>query len=259
MHMVVRRLHYSVSAAIAFGLLGCFPSEYTVEVRVRYPDDSAVTNIEITALPFDRDVIRDSLSEASELPRPQFPDLENQLADYRRPDVSGLEESFAPWQAIHDSVQHLADSLSSGSPDSSTRYTRAYGRLRDQYQRLAHSTVQRDAALREQVGDDRDLAMRVAAAADSLRAWEGTALASFPRLADSTMARVGRTLHRATTNADGVAEFTLEPGRWWFVARWTDPENPFREYYWSVGVRVGWVGSRSVPLYDGNGIGVWRY
>ena len=196
---------------------------------------------------------------ASQVARPQFQDLERELAAYRYPDLSGLDESLAPWQAIYDSVRHLADSLNGGGPENSAEYTRAYGRLRDQYQRLAQSTVQRDAAMWELVGDDKELAMRVAAAADSLRAWEGTAWASFPELADSAIARDGRNLHSATTGEDGVVEFTLAPGFWWFVASWPDPENPFREYYWNVGVRIRLIGSKYVVLNDGNGIGRWRY
>jgi hypothetical protein len=234
-------------------------SEYRIEVRVRYPDEAPVVNLEITALPFDRDALRDSLATASEVPRPKFADLESELASYALPDLSGLEEALSPWQAIYDSVRLLSDSLNSHGPDGSTQYANAYARLRAQYQRLAQNTVQRDAAMREQIGDDRDLAMRVAAAADSLRAWERTALAAYPELADSVMARDGRTLRRATTDANGITEFTLAPGRWWFVARYIDPENPFREYYWNVGVRVRWIGSKSVPLFDGNGVSGWRY
>ncbi len=246
-------------ASCTLWLAGCLPSEYDIEVRIQSPDGIALADVEITALPFDRDAIRDSLASASQVPRPQFRDLEAELAAYELPDLSGLDEALSPWQAIHDSVKHLADSLNGDGPDSSGEYARAYGRLRNQYQRLAQSTVQRDAAMRELVGDDKDLAMRVAAAADSLRAWEGTALASYPGLVDSAIARDGRTPHSATTDEDGLVEFTLAPGRWWFVARWPDPENPFREYYWNVGVRVRLIGSKSVVLYEGNGAARWRY
>lgn len=240
-------------------LAGCLPSEYDIEVRIQYPDGIALADVEITALPFDRDAIRDSLASASQVPRPQFRDLETELAAYEFPDLSDLDQTLSPWQAIHDSVRHLADSLNGAGPDSSEQYARVYGRLRDQYQRLAQSTVQRDAAMREIVGDDKDLAMRVTAAADSLRAWESAALASYPDLADSAIARSGRTIHSAKTDEGGLVDFTLAPGRWWFIARWPDPANPFREHYWNVGVRVRLIGSKSVILYEGNGTGRWRY
>ena len=211
------------AAAIALGLLGCSASEYHIEVIARYPNSVALANLTITALPFNRGVLRDSLVEANEIPPPQFPDLETELATFTRPDISGLTESFLPWQSVHDSVRHLADSLNITGPDSSHQYARAFARLRDLYQRLAQSTVRRDAAIREQVGDDRELASRASAAADSLRAWERLTFARFPELADSALARAGRGVHSATTNNHGTAQFTLSPGRWWIVAAWVDP------------------------------------
>jgi len=218
-----------------------------------------MVNLAITALPFDRDALRDSLAEASGIPEPEFPDLETELVSYRRPDLSGLTEYLLPWQAIHDSVRHLADSLNLVGPDSSPQYARAFTRLRDLYPRLARSAVDRDAAIREQVGEGRELALRAAAAADSLRAWEAMTFAHFPELADSILTSLGRGSHCATTDNDGFAEFTLAPGRWWLVATWVDPENPFKEYHWNVGVVVRRFGSRTVPLFAGNGVARWRY
>jgi len=241
------------------GFQGCSQAAFRVDVTARFPDDLALTQLEITALPFDRDALRDSLARASESPRPRFPDLEEALASYAKPDLSRLAEAFLPWQAIRDSVQHLADSLSIAGADTSAQYARAYARLRAQYQRLAQSSVDRDAAIREHVGDDRQLALRVAAAADALRAWEASAFSQYPVLADSAMARVGRNPHVATTDDEGNAEFMLAPGRWWIVATRVDPENPFREYHWSVGVVVRRFGGRLVPLHAGNGVGRWRY
>jgi hypothetical protein len=101
--------------------------------------------------------------------------------------------------------------------------------------------------------------MRAAAAADSLRAWEGTALASFPALVDSAIARDGRDLHSATTDERGIVVFTLTPGDWWIVTRCLNPDNPFIEHYWNVGIRVRFIGSKSVVLDENNGVGRWRY
>ena len=245
--------------AITLGLTGCAQSEYDIEVRTNYPEDVPLAGLAITVLPFDRDSLRDSLAEASPSPRPQFAELEAELAVYLPPDLSGLTDSFLPWQAIHDSVQDLADSLNVAGADSSPQYAGAYDRLRDMYQRLARSTVDRDAAMQEHVGDDKELASRAAAAADSLRAWERTTFASFPELADSLLVREGRKMFTATTDDDGVAEFTLPPGRWWILATWVDPKNPFREYHWSVAVKVRLFSSKAVPLFAGNGNGRWRY
>ena len=110
------------AAAITFGLLGCSASEYQIEVRATYPEDVALANLDITVLPFDRDALRDSIAAAQPNPRPMFADLEAQLSSYAPPDLAELTEAFLPWQAIRDSVQHLADSLSAVGADSSPRY-----------------------------------------------------------------------------------------------------------------------------------------
>lgn len=241
------------------GLSGCLPSEFDIEVAARDPNDSPLTNLEIVALPFDRDALRDSLVQASGPVRPEFPDLEAGLLSYERPDISRLVESLQPWQAIYDSVRHLADSLQIAGSDGSASYATAYDRLRQQYRRLAQSTAERDNAIRDQVGADKALALRVGAAADSLRDWEGSALASYPALADSAIARSGREPQRSSTDSNGVASFTLEPGRWWFVAVWTDTQNPFTEYYWNVSLSVRLIGARSIPLHRDNAETRWRY
>ncbi len=241
------------------GLSGCLPSDFDIEVRAYDPNDVPLSNLEIVALPFDHDALRDSLAQASGVDRPEFPDLEAELLSYERPDISGLVESLQPWQAIYDSVRHLADSLHIAGTDGSAAYAAAYDRLRQQYRRLAQSTAERDDAIRDQIGADNELALRVAGAADSLRDWEGTALALYPTLADSAIAKAGREPRRASTDSNGVASFTLEPGRWWFVAIWTDPENPFREYYWNVGLSVSLMNSRSIPLHRDNADVRWRY
>lgn len=247
------------AVATTLGLLACSSSDFHIEVSVRYPDDTPLTGLEVTALPFDRDAIRDSLAAASEVPRPQFPELEVELAEYTPPDISGFDDSAVPWQVIHDSVQQLADSLMGVGTSRSPTYARAYARLREQYRRLAESTADRNASIRARFGEYTDLANRAALAADILRAWEGTAFAGFPELADSAMSTVGRGIHNAETDSDGNAFFSLEPGKWWIVASCVHPQNPFKKYYWNVPVVVGRLGTRMVPLFDGNGASRWRY
>ncbi len=246
-------------ALLAIGSVACIPSDYDVEVSLLCPGYQSVPGVEITTLPFDRDALRDSIAAASEMPRPQFQDLVSEFKTFEQADFTGLEATLAPWQAIYDSVQLLAESLNALGPDSSTQYARAYNRLRDQYQRLAQTTVQRDAAISDLVGNAKELALSAAAAADSLRAWEGAALSTFPQLADSAIALSGRGIHRAKTDRNGVAEFTLVPGHWWIVARCSDPANPFIERYWNVSTTVRLFGAKSVVLDENNAIESWRY
>ncbi len=247
----------AATALVAVGA-GCTPTEAIVEVVAFLDESGPVTSVEITALPFDPWHVLDSLAAASVTPKPSFPALEAEMAAYRRPDVEEMRDIGTTWRITRDSVARLADSLRLVAPNS-PEYDRAYERLRGQYQRLAQRAVERDAQFKEQVGEDRDLALRASAAADSLRAWERMAFAEFAELADSLVAWSGREPVTAVTDEHGAAELVLAPGRWWLVATLPDRDNPFVERHWNVGFTVSAFGPARVPLFDHNASTRWRH
>ncbi len=259
----INRYKLKLSQALIVGaslllVYGC-SSEKQVEVRASFPDETPVAGLEVLALPFDRDALRDSIAETHEAARPTFPELEAELAEYELPDLSGLDEVTDPWIAIHDSVTHLADSLNRAGSDSSQRYAAAYARLGEQYRRLARTAVDRESAIRDRIGNDRLLAARAAVAADSMRRWEASVLASYPALADSAIARSGRSPQTVVTDENGRASITLTPGEWWFVAVQVDPNNPYQEYYWNVSISLSsWWGSKTVSLDTNSAVARWR-
>jgi hypothetical protein len=218
----------------------------------------SLAQLEITALPFDPDHILDSLRAEAPTAQPSFPGLEEELAAYRSPEDDRLAEATRPWLALYDTVARLADSLNLMDRRSPT-YARIYQRFREQYARLQRRAAERDRALEELRGEDVALARRAQAAADSLRAWERQAYQGYAQAAGAALAASGRTVTAETTAADGGAHFALAPGRWWVVARWPDPENPFHEYYWNVAVTTtGWLPLR-VPLFSRNTQRRWRH
>ncbi|UCG84951.1 MAG: hypothetical protein JSW71_13490 [Gemmatimonadota bacterium] len=252
------RRHLTITALATIALSGCPGREAQIEVHVLLHEGEPLIGVEVSAFPFDPDRLLDSLAQESHLPRPRFPELEDEMAAYRRPDERSLRDVGTVWLVQRDSVAHLADSLNAVSPDS-PGYAAAYERLRRQYQRLTQSAVERDRAFRERIGDDRDLASRAAAAADSLRRWERQAFADFPDLADSALEQSGKQVHHSVTDASGIAQFTLTTGSWWVVARWPDPENPFMERYWNAPLFLSALGPAIVPLFAGNSEFRWRH
>lgn len=242
---------------IAWVAAGCAADESQLEVAA-FLRSGPLADLEITALPFDPDRILDSLTASSPVPKPEFPNLTADILVYRRPAAAELRNIGATWRATRDSVAHLADSLSRVSADS-PGYARAYERLRRQYQRLARRAAERDAEYRRAVGEDRDLALRAAVAADSLRAWERSAYLSFPSLADSAVARSGRAPVAGVTDEAGWLELPLAPGSWWLIARLLDQENPFVERYWNVAVVVSRFGPAKIPLYEQNSSVRWHH
>ncbi len=242
--------------AIAMG--ACSGAGTSVGIHAFLAEGEPIVGLEILSLPFDPDRITDSLTRAASQPRPTFPELQAEMAAYRRPGAEQLHEIGTSWRATRDSVKRLADSLSL-VPPATPGYAAAYERLRQQYRRLAQRQAERDVAFREQMGDDRDLALRASDAADSLRIWESEAYADFPVLADSALARSGREPLEGVTDAEGRLALVLEPGPWWLVARMRDEDNPFSERYWNVGVVISRLGPRRIPLTESNSLSRWRH
>ncbi len=251
-------LHSLAVVCWAVGIDACSCAATRVEVYASLTEGEPIVGLEILFLPFDPDRITDSLARAASEPRPTFPELQAQMAAYRRPDAEQLYEIGTSWRAARDSVRHLADSLNRLSP-TAPGYGAAYERLRLQYRRLARSQAERDATFRERMGDDRDLALRASEAADSLREWESKAYAGFPALADSAVARSGREPQQGVTDAEGRLALVLEPGPWWLIARMRDEENPFSEQYWNVAVVMSSLGPRRIPLSESNSLHRWRH
>jgi len=253
-----RSVRLTALGVLLAGSMGCLDGETHLEVYAFSHHDEPLVGVEIMALPFDPDRILDSLAQASAAAKPAFPELQAEMAAYVRPEEAVLRGIGAAWLDAMDEVKHLADSLnrvSSRSPG----YAAAYDRLRMQYRQLAQRAVERDREFREHMGDDRDLASRASAAADSLRRWENEAFAAFPELADSALARSGRPVHRDETDAAGRVGFTLSSGRWWLIVRWNDRDNPFTEHYWNVALRMSVLGPRKIQLYAENSTPRWRH
>jgi hypothetical protein len=229
-----------------------------VLLHVELEHDEPVAGLEVTAFPFDAEAILDSLEAAAAEPRPAFPELERQLAAYRSPEDDRLSEASRPWLALYDSVSRLADSLNTMDRRTQT-YARMYERFRQLYGRLQQRAAERDRALEELRGEDVALARRAQAAAESVRVWERAAFEPYAELHRAALDSSGRAVALQTTDDHGEAHLELAAGDWWIVARLTDPDNPFQEYYWSVHLRTtGWLPLR-VPLFERNRLRRWRH
>lgn len=244
--------------AVGVGTVACSTEESHLEISAYLAASGPIPDLEVTALPFDLTRILDSLSSASPTPRPLFDDLEAEMSVYSRPEVEQLREIGTAWRITRDSVKALADSLNRVSPES-PGYGQAYERLRQQYRRLAQRAVERDREFRDQVGEDRELALRATTAADSLRAWERTAYADLPVLADSALANSGRSIVTGVSDEHGHLELHLAPGHWWLVARLPDLHNPFMETVWNVPIVVTALGPFKIPLDDETSATQWRH
>jgi hypothetical protein len=230
-------------------LMGCRGTG-TLVVRASL-DGTPMTDLDIVAVPYDAAGLLDSLEQAAPVPKPQFPDLEAELRAYRRKPPDAVTTLNAEWENARQAVADLADSLNAmdrGSAD----YAAAYARFRAAYDALSQEEAELEGRMRQELGSDRVLATRAAAAADSLRRWEMDAYQDLPSL----VARYPEVT--ATTDSDGIATLSLDAGRWWLVARTPDPVNPFMEFSWTVPVVVSPIVPVTTPLSARNVTLRWR-
>ncbi len=242
----------SVNAASACG------GDTGLILRARDNAGKPLRGLEISVLPVDADRILDSLEAIAPTPRPRFPELESEMAQYDRRERPQLVEQDRAWRTTRDSLAALSDSLHRMNRAAPT-YREAYARLRALHSRLNQLTAERDRAIQAAIGYDRELAQRAARAADSLRRWERVAFARYPELLTAAVIATGREPRQVVTDSSGEAKVAVEPGRWWLYARLADPENPFQEFYWSVSVTTNnWVPSVAVLHYQ-NARRRWRH
>jgi hypothetical protein len=246
-----------VCLLVGIGVAACSSSEAGIHVRATL-DGVTIAGLEIQALPFDAQRILDSLAAVAPEPRPRDADLEADLMAFVPPDERALDEAGASWRVLRDSVRALADALH-GMDRRAREYATLYEHFRGMYGRLAERTADRDRAFRQLSGRDRSLAERARAAAESLRAWERAAFATFDEVAGAAVLRSGREARSGTTTEEGELHLELPPGTWWLVARRTDPRNPFREFRWAREVVVtSWLPVH-LPISAATAQRAWRH
>ncbi len=212
-------------------------------------DEVPLVGLEIVALPFDAqstlDSLLDSLGRTNPTRRPDYTALEAELKDYQRKDSDSIANLSAEWAEARRAVAELANALN-GMERGSAEYASAYTRFKTAYHALSKEEVVLEGRMRRELGSDRDVAARAGAAADSLRRWEEEA---YRALADII---AGQDAIAGKTDSLGQVRLELKAGRWWLVARRTDPENPFMEFAWNVPLVVSSIVPVATPLSGHN-------
>ena len=218
-------------------LSACGPTQVvvTAEISVQAPSQGdeprALRDLEIRLVPFDRDLIFDSLTAVASSPEPAIPDsvldAQNQVADAQQA-WANLE---ARWNVLRDTLQTLSDEFDQLARNSA-RYLLLFRDFGDMEDELVTVERRRDAAFEN----------FTSLQASSLAAAEETRLIR-EQWADEAFAEVGLVMtmyERAsgittlydTTDASGIADgFEAKAGNYWASARY---ELPYTELYWNV-------------------------
>lgn len=242
-------------AFAATALTAACGAEVVVEAEVPRdgPDGeqvmSPVAGLEVFLLPYDRDVIFDSLEAAYPEPEPEIPDSILDLQERIAQVQDEWQEAETRWQIVRDSLHRLADQLQ-GMSRASGQYAvlfRDFGDLEQQEQRLQRQSQQAFERFESLQGEVLEQSQEI-----RLRrtAWADEAFADVNTAIDARLAEAGREELVDTTNAAGVATFAPKPGRWWAHARY---ELPYTEIYWNVPIEVGRGDEVQVRLTPENG------
>ncbi len=242
----------SVPAFLAFAIGATAACSNEPELVVSFEPKGS---FEVTALPYDPEFLLDSL--ATVFPRPTFPEIQMEIANYELPNAEGMDSILGVLAYSRDSVQSASDALFQLDP-ATAEYRTQYDEFRELYSRFIAVSRQTERTTRRLLGSDRELARRVETAADSIRAWEELALSNL----DSSMTSLtgDSALISTVTDEDGEGTISLTRGRWWIVARMPHPTNPFLEYFWNRPIRVSrWRSSYRLPLSLDNALIRWRH
>ncbi len=236
-------------------LAACVEGDLSVRLSLHQEE---LRGVQVAAIPFDPDAILDSLAGTAIDPSPTFSALEEALFAFEPSDDTALATINEPWLALRDSVAALSESLQA-MDRADPAYAVAYEQFRVLYAEFTRRTAQRDRELSALDGNAVKLARWAQAAADTLRTWERIVYAAYDSLASAALTASGREAHTFTTEANGEAHVTLEPGMWWLVVRRGDTENPFLEYYWNVPVQVNGLVPTVLPLTESHARLRWRH
>lgn len=224
------------TALIAVALSACGPAELvvTVEREVDDPETEGTTvrplaDVEVSLLPFDRDVVFDSLSEAYPEPEPPIPDSVLAAQDAVQAAQERWRQAEARWQTTRDRLQEISQQM-----EGLNRNEGRYVALFREFQELEGELDDLQAEVDRTFDEFNELQAASLEAAEQIRLqreeWAEQAFAEAGMVFQERLEAAGREIHVDTTNAQGMVEFQAPPGEWWVHARF---ELPYQELYWN--------------------------
>lgn len=217
-------------------LFACGGGEVVVQAQVEGDDGTStpLSELEIRALPYDRDALFEELAGMYGEPEPAIPDsllvLQQEIAAAN----AEWSEASNQWGTARDSLQKLSDALRSVSR-ASPQYRVMFQDFSAQEARERNALRARDQAFARFTG----LQDRYASQAEEIQArrdaWADQAYAKIDSVIGARLEEMDREEHADTADANGVARFQLEPGQWWIHARY---DLAYEELYWNEQITV---------------------
>lgn len=253
----MRRRTFQLSMALLLATAACGPAEVVVTMEIEAPNPDGegtvtrpLSDVEVALLPYDRDVVFDSMQTAFEMPEPQVP---QELIEARE----GVQEAQQRWQrlesrwgTLRDTLQTISETMAQYSRGEA-RYVALFREFGDLEEELNRVERQRDAAFEEFT----ELQQGIIRASDSIRIlqdnWADEAFAGVGEIFLAKTRASGLDVAVDTTDANGVARTNLmvAPGQYWVHARY---ELPYTELYWNVPITVERGEPNTITLTEEN-------
>lgn len=198
-------------------------------------DVVALGSLPVRLLPYDRDALFDSLTEAYPEPEPQLPDTVAQLQQQVGQRQQEWQIAQSRWGMLRDSLKTLADRMNA-MDQGSGEYFAAFQDFNSLEEEVETLQSRSDQAFRDFTSLQTRLNQQSQEVRLRHRAWADEAFAPVDSLIEARLEQTGLQEMADTTDAQGVARFRNVPaGEWWVHARY---DQQFDELYWNVPVEV---------------------
>jgi hypothetical protein len=220
----------------------CGPVEVEVTAEIDVPDPEsegqmvtrAIAEAEIQLIPFNRDLVFDSLTIAFGTPEPEVP--EDLLSAQREIAAAQAEwnAAEATWGNGRARLQEILDEMEP-LHQAEPRYITLFREFQD----VEAQVTRAERAKNQAFSRFTDLQAGYMQRADSMRfvrdQWADEAYASAFDVFALKLQESGREIVVDTTDARGYVQIDVPPGQWWVHAFY---EQPSSELYWNIEITV---------------------
>ena len=195
----------------------------------------ALTNLPVRLLPYDRDALFDSLTQAAAEPEPVLPDSVIALQDSVINRQREWQQLTNEWGIVRDSLGQIRESM-----DTLDESSGEYFALFQEFNALEERFNELDRESNQAFAEFEALQNRLFSQSQEIRAaqqaWADEVFAPVDSIILAREEASGLEERADTTDASGVARFRgVEPGQWWVHARY---ERQYDELYWNEPIEV---------------------
>lgn len=195
----------------------------------------ALGTLPVRLLPYDRDALFDSLTQAYPEPEPQLPDSVAALQERVVERYAEWQEAQSRWGMLRDSLQGLSNRMNAMDQESG-EYFALFQDFNDLESELDDLSDRSDQAFEEFTTLQSQFSNQSQEIRLEQESWADEAYAPFDSIVAARLEENGLEEQADTTNAQGMARFTgVREGQWWVHARY---DRGFDELYWNEPIEV---------------------